>query len=473
MLPATSRVEADGAKRMAQFAGSVLKYPARASFAWYGGLILLGTLVLRHPACRASSASPVSALDAAFTATSAACVTGLTVRSTGHDFSLAGQIAILALIQIGGIGIMTVTTFVTLHLGGAKTLRDRVAVLETLGAGPGADLGWVLRHVVLMTFLFEGVGFLLLASRFILDYPWQAALWHGLFHAVSAFCNAGFSLNDDNLVRYQGDPLVNLTIVGLIVTGGLGFPVMLDLRSNLRSPWSRLWDRLHLHSKLMLLGTAGLLGFGALSFLLLEWSNSLHGMPVARKILVSLFQATVPRTAGFNTVDIGSLTNATLLVLMLLMMVGAGPCSTGGGFKVSTLMVLVVRAWSAFQGHTRASVFRRTIPPATLARATTTALLYAVVAASLLTGLLVFEQARLPRADSQGLFVQALFEVISALGTVGLSTGMTPMLTEAGRILVILAMFIGRLGPISVFIALSRGERVYHFEFPEEEPLIG
>ncbi len=458
---------------MAEFTGSLVKYPARASFVWYLGLIAIGVLLLMRPVCYAPTKPPISATDALFTATSATCVTGLSVRSTAHDFSLVGQVVILALIQLGGIGIMTVTTFLTFTFGGRESLRQRAAAVESFGNNTSTNLRWLLRNVILMTLLIEGLGFVVLAIRNLFDYPPATALWYALFHSVSAFCNAGFALADDSLVRYQGDPLVNFTIMALIVSGGIGFPVMIDLHRNRRMSLPKLWDALHLHSKMMLIGTAGLILFGTLMFLVLEWSNTLAGQPLGKKLLVSLFQSITPRTAGFNTVEIGALTNATLFVIMLLMLVGAGPCSTGGGFKVSTLMVLVLRAWSTFRGFHRVNVFRRTIPAEVMARATATALVFAVVAISALTSLLVIEQAQLPHVKSQGLFLEALFEVTSALATVGLSTGITPQLSEIGRVVIVLDMFIGRLGPISVFVALSRADRTPNLEFPQEEPLIG
>lgn len=458
---------------MAEFTGSVAKYPARASFVWYVALIAVGAFVLTRPDCSAPAKPPISALDAVFTATSATCVTGLSVRSTGNDFSLLGQVVILVLIQLGGIGIMTVTTYVTFTFGGRESLRQRAAAVESFGTDASRDLRWLLRSVILMTLLMEGIGFVILAIRNLFDYPLATALWQALFHSVSAFCNAGFALSDESLLRYQGDPLVNLTIMGLIISGGIGFPVMIDLHRNWHLRWRKMWDALHLHSKMMLIGTGGLIGFGTLAFLLLEWNNALQGLPLGNKLLVALFQSVTTRTAGFNTVEIGALTNATLFVVMLLMLVGAGPCSTGGGFKVSTLMVLVIRAWSTFRGFRRVNVFRRTIPTEVMARATATALVFAVVTIGALTSLLVIEQAQVPHVESQGVFLEAAFEVISALGTVGLSTGITPQLSDIGRTVIILAMFIGRLGPISVFVALSRADRSSNLEYPQEEPLIG
>jgi trk system potassium uptake protein TrkH len=453
--------------------GSIVQHPARASFVWYASTIAAGALLLTLPICQAPAKRPISLMDATFTATSATCVTGLAVRSTGNDFSAFGQVVILALIQLGGIGIMTVTTYLTFWLGGRQNLRQRVVLAETLGAGSEPDLRWVLTKVFQYTLLLEGAGFMLLTARFLFDHSPAAALWHAMFHSISAFCNAGFSLNDDSLTLYQGDPLVNATIAALIICGGIGFPVLLDVSRHRGLAWGDMWERLTLHSKLMLLGSAALTLLGAVAFFALEWDGVLAEFSFPRRCIIATFQSVTCRTAGFNTIEIGSLTNATLFVMVLLMMVGAGPCSTGGGFKVSTLLVLALQSWATFQGRERVVAARRTIPRELINRAITTALLFAVVAIVALTGLLILEQSETPHAQSQGLFMDAMFEVVSALGTVGLSTGTTPYLTNIGRAVIILLMFIGRLGPITVFAALSHGERAEPFQYAEEEPLIG
>ncbi len=458
---------------MVQLAGSVTRYPARASVAWYFGMIAAGTLLLSRPFARHADSAPISWIDALFTATSATCVTGLTVRSTEHDFSRPGQLVILLLIQLGGIGIMTVTTYFMFTVRQRQSLRARAVVAETLGADGRTDLGVILKGVLWTTLIIQGIGFVLLLGHGLMEYSPGIAAWHALFHTVSAFCNAGFALHDDSLVRYQADLVVNAVIGSLIVLGGLGFPVILDIRRHWQKRWWDLWMDLHLHSKLMLIGTAAFLVLGTVSFLVLEWDGILLEMPYWQRPLVAMFHSITCRTAGFNTVDVARLTNATLFISILLMIVGAGPGSTAGGFKVSTVMVLVLTSISTMRGYTRINVFRRSIPMPVVERAMTTALLFAVVAVIALTSMLVIEQSTLPHPKSQGLFLDAAFEVTSALGTVGLSTGMTPSLSTLGRLVLILLMFLGRLGPISAFIALSRAERSVPYEYPAEEPLIG
>ncbi|MFN3152438.1 TrkH family potassium uptake protein [Bremerella sp.] len=458
---------------MAQLTGSIVKYPARNLVIWYLGLITVGTIVLTLSISRGSGAGSISLLDAFFTATSASCVTGLAVRSTPHDFSFVGQLAILVLIQIGGIGIMTITTFTMFNLGNKPSLRARAILTETLGAGDNADLKWILQHVLIVTAVSEGIGFVILLARNLFIYEPGKAAWHALFHSVSAFCNAGFALHDDSLTSFQGDVVVNLTISALIIVGGIGFPVLLDLNKNWRRGPVEGWIHLHLHSKFMLFGTAFFLIAGFVGFLVLEWDGVLDQMPLWKKLLVSSFHSVTCRTAGFNTIDLASLTNATLFISMMLMLIGAGSCSTGGGFKVSTVVVMALHAWKTFHGATRINFARRTIPGEVIQAATATALLFSVVAIAALTMLLVIEQSGTPHPKSQGLFLDAAFEVVSALGTVGLSTGFTGTLSGGGKLIIIALMFLGRIGPISVFAALSMTERNTPVEYPKEEPLIG
>lgn len=473
---------------MAKFTGSLVTYPARATFIWFAALILTGASVLALPLSHADPLQPVSFLDALFTSTSAACVTGLAVVSTPDRFSRFGQATILALIQLGGIGIITVTTFLTLRFGGRESLRQRAVIAATLGSSE-YDLRWVLRNVLMFVLGFEGIGFAVLALRNLVegDGPVGASLWEAFFHSVSAFCNAGFSLHNDSLCRYRGDVIVNLTIGALIVLGGLGFPVILDIRRHWGRSWADRWNAITLHSKMMLIGTVGLLGLGALAILALEWNHSLRELPLGEKLLAAGFQSVVPRTAGFQSIDLRHCTDATLFVIVLLMLIGAGPCSTAGGFKVSTFMVLLTNARAKLTGHLRVSLFRRSIPAEAIERAVATALIFAVVAAVALMGLLIVEPATRHR------FLPSVVEVASALGTVGLSvdpgtpdgpatepdpenpsvSALTPSLSPAGKIIIIGLMFLGRLGPISVFLALSLSERKDRLEFPNEEILIG
>jgi trk system potassium uptake protein TrkH len=460
---------------MVQFTGSLLQYPARVAVFWYAGLIALGATLLSLPQAVAPSARPLSAIDAVFTATSACCVTGLSVRSTGNELSRFGQAVLLTLFQVGGIGIMTITTLLALRLGARQNLRHRVLMTQSLGSAE-RDLRMMIWRILRLVCICEGLGFLLLMLAALATDPTRpffAALWEALFHSVSAFCNAGFALHDASLAEHRSNPLVNATVIGLIVLGGIGFPVIRDVGESFRSRGLRGWAALTMHSKMMIVGTGSLLSGGTAVILALEWNNALTGMPLGEKLLVACFQSATTRTAGFETVPMASLTNATLFFLMLLMLVGAGPCSTAGGFKVSTLMVLVCHAWSKFRGRHEVSVFRRSIAVGTLDSAMAALILFGTLAGIALVIFLVIEQADAPHQAGSELFLDAAFEVCSALGTVGLSVGITPSLSPPAKTVLIVLMFLGRLGPISAFVALARRDRRGRVEYPKEDVLIG
>jgi trk system potassium uptake protein len=459
---------------MTQHYGSLLKYPARVSFLWYLSAILIGGVLLHQPFCRYESADPISFVDAVFTSTSATCVTGLAVRSTGNEFNFVGQCVILTLVQLGGIGIITVTTFAMVQMGNRASLRQRTVIVESLGVSDRADLRSILHDIITITLVFEVIGATLLTLRFWIGYgmPVASAGWYGVFHAVSAFCNAGFGLSDYNLMKYQKDPLVNFTICALIIIGGIGYPVILDIK---RSMQGRHRGRrgLTLHSKVMIVGTMAILAISVVGFLILEEDGALAGLSWSDRAITSFFHAVTCRTAGFNTIDVAKLSDATLFLTILLMVIGAGPCSTAGGFKVSTLSILLLHAWSRFRGATRINVFRRTIPSELAGRATALAMLFGVVIVIVLTVMLVVEQNGLGAENAPRHFLNVLFEVASALGTVGLSTGITPQLSDLGKMVIVVVMFIGRLGPISLFVAVSLPDKRSTLEYYNEEPLLG
>jgi trk system potassium uptake protein TrkH len=453
--------------------GTVVKYPARFALIAYVFLIAAGAVALTLPVCQGNPEKPLTALDATFMSTSAVCVTGLAVRSVGNDLSFAGQAVLLALVQLGGIGIITVTTLATFGVIRGGGMRRQLAVTESLGSRPSDDPLWVVRIVILTTLGIEAAGFVALFVRNLGDMPPLDAAWHALFHSVSAFCNAGFGLSDQSLIAYRADVVVNLTMCTLIIVGGIGFPVLLEVARNRLSRKHRQPQTLSLHSRLVLLGTAGLLLIGTGAFLFLEHNNTLEGTPWGERVLVAFFHSTTCRTAGFNTVEIGRLTDAMLFVSILLMMIGACPCSTGGGFKVSAMMVLGVLSWNRLRGYRNPQFARRTISEDIIDRSVASVLLYILVAVVALTAMLAIEEADRPHVDSRGGSLEALFEVVSALGTVGLSTGITTQLSDAGRILLILLMFIGRLGPISIFVAVSQSQRDSRIEYAKEDVLIG
>lgn len=435
-------------------------------------MILLGTLLLSLPVAHA--AEPVSVLDAFFTATSATCVTGLTVVDTGTRFSPFGQAVVLGLIQIGGLGLMTFAVFVGIALGGRVAFSERMVIQESMHHTPSAGVRRLVRYVLAFTLVSEAVGALWLWLRLRQDLPPGAAAWSAVFHSVSAFCNAGFGLFPDSLVRYRGDLAVNLAITGLIILGGLGFLASMELRDQLLARLRRLRPpQATLHTRLVLLVTAVLLAGGALAYLVLEWDNVLHDLPPGERLLAAWFLSVTSRTAGFNTVDYGQLSSATLFLTIFLMFVGASPGSTGGGIKTTTFGLLVALVVARWRGRGRASVFHRTIPHAVMDRALLLAMLaWALV--SLAIGLLVMAQsAGVPHQREEPRFVALMFEAVSAFGTVGLSTGITAGLGATSKLVLIALMFMGRVGPLTLILAMSPRQQRGRFRYAEENVMVG
>jgi trk system potassium uptake protein TrkH len=445
----------------------------------FGTVILSGTLLLWLPA--ASREAPLGLVDALFTATSATCVTGLTVVDTGAHFTLFGQLVILALIQIGGLGIMTLGTFFILSFGGRLGLRGRDAVSRTLTGDHRADLRRILRNVFYLTAAVETAGAFLLTGRFLERMDLPRAVYHGFFHSISAFCNAGFSLNADSFIGWQRDWGVNLVLMVLIVTGGLGFVVLIDVaryfqrpepdRREVR-PRNRL-RRMNLHTRLTLLFTAGFILVGTVIFLLLEWRDTLVDLPLGGKLIASFFQSITARTAGFNTIPIGLTSNATLFLLILLMFVGGAPGSCAGGIKVTTFGVLFTMAVNRIRGNAEVSIFRRRIAEHTVSEAMGIATLGMTVVILFTFLLVVIEVGSASYATTQGAFIQLAFETTSAFGTVGLSTGVTQSLSTVGRLLITLLMFIGRLGPLTMALAVAARVRKPLYRYVEERVMVG
>jgi trk system potassium uptake protein TrkH len=442
-------------------------------------VILAGTLLLWLP--WASRGDPLGLVDALFTATSATCVTGLVVVDTGTHFTLFGQLVILALVQVGGLGIMTLGTFFIVSLGGRMGWRGRDLLSRTLTGDPRTDLLGLLRNVFYLTMAVELIGAFVLTGRFLDHMPFHRAIYHGIFHSISAFCNAGFSLNADSFIGWQHDPVVNLTLVGLIVVGGLGFAVLVELGRRLRRPERDREGRrlrpqgrgLSLHTRLTLVFTVVLILVGMLFFLLLEWRDTIAPLRLGEKLLAALFQSVTARTAGFNTVPIEHASNATLFLLILLMFVGGAPGSCAGGIKVTTFGILFALAANRIRGVAEVNVFGRRIPDRTLsealgiaALATTVVVLFTFLLVSIEVGTASFDTTR-------GEFIRLAFEAVSAFGTVGLSTGVTPGLSTVGRLLITLLMFIGRLGPLTMALAVAGRVRPSAYRYVEEGVMVG
>ncbi len=457
---------------MAKYVGSLAAYPARTVVLGFMAIILVGAIGLTLPISGVGGREPIRFIDALFTSTSATCVTGLASRSIGNDFSFIGQILVVVLAQIGGIGIMTITTLATLSFGTGDTLRARTVLSETLGLG-GLDSWGILKRILSVTFMVEAIGALLLCARFYADMPLPSAFYHGVFHSVMAFCNAGFGLADDNLCKYVGDPTVNFTVIGLLVLGGIGFPTYEDIR--------RLFDRrlrIHYHhlrmqTKVVLVMAGVLLAGGTVMILVLEWNNTMRDLPYHERVLAAFFQSATPRTAGFNTLPIDKMSEATLFVIILLMFIGASPCSTGGGVKTSTVACVIFNSISRMRGDAEVTIFRRTLPVELIERAIAIILLYLFVCTTGIVLLLMTESANPLLGKSPSLFRDCTFEAFSALGTVGLSTGVTGKLSDAGKIVLIILMYIGRIGPITLAVFISREVRHRRVEYAKENLLIG
>jgi trk system potassium uptake protein TrkH len=432
----------------------------------FGVVILLGSILLSLPAASADGLG-VRYIDALFTATSATCVTGLVVVDTATTYSLLGQVVVLALIQVGGLGFMAMATMMALVLGRRITLRGRLFLQESLNQFTMAGLVRLTRYLFLTTVIVEGIGAIILCLRFSAQFPLGQSVYYGIFHSVSAFCNAGFDLFGTvtgpftSLTRWGSDPVIVLTIGALIVTGGLGFPVIVELAGHHRG------NRLSLHTKLVLRVTGILLLAGTLAVLGLELSNpaSLKPLTWGGKLLGAVFQGITPRTAGFNTLDIGKLRDGTLFVMIVLMFIGASPSSTGGGIKTTTFGVLLAAIISTARGRSDVEMHERRLPPDDIMKAMT----IATLAMGLVTGvtlvLSVTENAR---------FLELLFETTSAFGTVGLTMGITPSLSDIGRIFIMATMFMGRVGPLTVMMALAQRKRQPStVHLAEERVLIG
>ncbi|MGD9015935.1 MAG: TrkH family potassium uptake protein [Desulfobacterales bacterium] len=432
-------------------------------------LILVGTVLLSLPVSAAHGR--LSWVDALFTATSASCVTGLITVDTASDLSRVGQWIVLAQIQVGGLGIMILSTLFLLMAGRRLRRGGRMVIQDTFthsGEWSPAD---VVRQVLAYTLAIEGMGAALLFFRFLPEFGPGEAARQGLFHAVSAFCNAGFSLFSDSLAVYRTDWAINGIICFLIITGGIGFLVMAEVKTHL--PWNRRrWARLSLHSRLaisasallVLLGTSALAGF--------EWHNTLAEMTGPQKLLAAFFQSVTTRTAGFNTIPIEQMANESLFLVIIMMVIGACPGSCGGGIKTTTLATLLCLGVSKLRGWQKPQIFKRTVSEASVSRALSLTIVSIAVITMATFFLLISELKDIPYMDSRGQFLELLFETVSAFGTVGLSAGITPALSSVGKLIITATMFIGRIGPLVIIMALSRTREAKYY-YAEETIMVG
>jgi len=438
-----------------------LRHPARLITVGFFALVVLGSVALALPLA-AGGSDGIGWRTAVFTATSATTVTGLGLVDTGKAFSLFGQTIIAVLVQVGGLGVMTMASMVGLLVSRRLGLRARTLAIGEASGITSGEVRSTLKAVATIALVVELATALVLAVRFATTYDYSApkALWHGVFHSVMAFNHAGFSLYADNLMQFVNDPVVNSVLIVSMVVSSVGFPVLRELHRERRP---RRWS---VHTKLTLSVTAILLILGPLVVMLFEWTNggTLGPLSVPQKVLASTFQGVTPRSAGFNTLDYGAMRNDTTLFTGVLMFIGCGAASTGGGIRVTTLAVLGLACWAEIRGDQGPTAFGRRIPDSAVRQALTITLVSIAACGASVTVIL---------AATPLLLDKVLFEVLSAFGSVGLSTGITSQVGLIGEVTLIALMFLGRVGPATLGAALVLRDRRRLYEYPEGRPLVG
>jgi len=422
-------------------------------------VISIGTLLLTLPIATVNHQG-LNVLDALFTATSATAVTGLIVVNTSTYFTVFGQLVILLLIQIGGLGFMTTSTLFALLLGKKINLKERIIIQEELNHFNLSGVIKLVRYVILLTLGLEAIGAILLFPKMIVRYPLSKALLYSVFHSISAFCNAGFDLFGNSLANFTGDIYINIVITSLFIVGGIGFAVIADLYRH------RKFSRFSLNTKLVLVTTITLIILGTVVIFILEYSNpnTLQGLSVKGKVLAAYFQGVTPRTAGFNTISLGQMRSASLFFIIVLMFIGASPGSTGGGLKTTTMGSLIAVVYNLVRGNDEIELFKRRLARSVIYKAlavTIISLAWVILITMVLT---ITEKAK---------FLEVFFETVSAYGTVGLSTGITGNLSGIGRVLIIVTMFLGRVGPLTLATAIGEQKQQGKVRYPEEKVLIG
>ncbi|WP_105901379.1 TrkH family potassium uptake protein [Vibrio gangliei] len=407
------------------------------------------------------SVSGLSFTDALFTATSAISVTGLGVVDTGQHFTIEGQILLMLLMQIGGLGQMTLSAVLLYIFGVRLSLKQQAVAKEALGQSKNVNLKKLVIKIFIFACIAELVGMVILAFSWVPELGWGKGLYYALFHAISAFNNAGFSLFSDSMMGYVGNPAVVLPLAGLFIIGGIGFTVITDVSAN----WRRGFRGFNLHTKIMLTGTPLLLIFGTVMFWLLEHNNpaTMGNLNSEAQWLAAFFQSATARTAGFNSVDIAQLTQPALLIMIVLMLIGAGSASTGGGIKVSTFVVAIAATWAFLRQKQHAVLFRRTISWPKVTRALAIIVVSGIILTVSMFMLMITEKAT---------FGQVMFEVISAFATVGVSAGLTAELSEPGKYIMVVIMIIGRIGPLTLAYMLAKPKPTL-LKYPEDNVLTG
>ena len=435
--------------------------PPRVVALGFAGLILIGAILLNLPIASKSGES-IGFINALFTSASSVCVTGLVVVNTGEYWSLFGHIVIICLIQMGGLGFMTLATLVALILGKKITLKERLIIKEQLNQETMSGLVKLTKYVILSTFAIEGLGALFLSTRFIPRYGFIKGLWFSIFHSISAFCNAGFDITGNSIVPFKGDIVVNLTIAFLIIIGGLGFSVYIDISRHKR------FNRLSLHSKLVLVITLILIIVGMILFYLIEWDNpgTLEPLNSKERIIASFFQSVVTRTAGFNSIDMSKMKDTTTFIMIILMFIGGSPGSTAGGIKTTTFGAILLTTFTVIRGGRDVVAYKRRIPQEIIYRALTIASIGIFLVTVISMILTISEGAN---------FLDLLFETTSAFATVGLTRGVTPDLTDFGKILIAITMYLGRVGPLTMAFAFAKRQKnsIKNYRYSEGNILVG
>lgn len=421
--------------------------------------ILLGALLLNLPRASVSGES-IGFIDALFTSASAVCVTGLVVVNTAEHWTVFGQAVILMLIQIGGLGIMTMATIFALVSGKKISLRERLVIKEQLNQESLSGLVKLVKYVIAMTLFIEFMGAAVLSYVFVPEFGLKQGLWNSLFHSVSAFCNAGFDITGNSFMDYNDSTVAIVAICLLVVAGGLGFSVIIDLLRH------RSWERFSLHTRLVIIISFLLVVVGTLLILILEWNNpgTLKDMTLGDKIRAALFAAVVPRTAGFNSIDVAAMLQATAFFTIILMFIGGSPGSTAGGIKTATFGVVIMATIAIIKGERDIEIYKKRIPQETVFKS------LAIVTVGM--GLIIGVSFILTLTESWG-FLDTMFEATSAFATVGLSRGLTPNLSNAGKLIIIGTMYAGRVGPLTMAFAFGYNRKHKRYRYSEGHISVG
>lgn len=437
--------------------------PAQVLVLGFAAVIVIGGLLLNLPFASVDGKS-VGLINSIFTATSAVCVTGLVVVDTGTHWTMFGRVVIMLLIQIGGLGFMTMATTLSFLMGRKISLRSRLVMQEAFNQSTVSGLVRLTKYVLFVTLAIEGVAALVLMTRFVPIYGWGMGAFYGIFHAVSAFCNAGFDLVGDfrSLMPFVSDPVINLTIMFLIITGGLGFGVITEIMT------VRNFKKFSLHTKVVISMTIALIAVGTLTILAFEYANpgTIGPLSWPQKILAAFFQSVTPRTAGFNTVDMSRYTISAQLMTIILMFIGGSPGSTAGGIKTTTFGLIIAQVISVIAGKGSPEVYKKRISQDAINKA------LALFSVAMFIVLLV--TMILSVTETGHTFMELMFETTSAFATVGLSLNVTPTLTIPGKLIIILTMFAGRLGPLTLIMAIAaRQGKPPKYKYPEGKILVG